>query len=114
MSVIKKMRRQYAIYWAKNPEPNEFGAVSWETPVEIKCRWEDKEGKVLNENDEITESMSTVYVDRPMKLGDKLKLGRMDTNTPQTPGEDRLAFEIQGFEKLPNFKAKEFLYTAYL
>lgn len=114
MGLIKKMRKQRATYWAKNPEPNEFGAVSWATPVEIKCRWEDKEGRILNEQDEVSESMSRVYVDRPMKIGDKLKLGTMATDTPQSPAEDKQAFEIQGFEKLPNLKAKEFLYTAYL
>lgn len=114
MSVIKKMRRQDAVWWSKNPTPDEFGAVSFSDPVQIKCRWEDREGQILNAQEEIVPSMTTVYVDRDMKIGDKLKLGSLDTNTPPDPREDRDAYEIQGWEKIPNFKAKEFLRIAHL
>jgi hypothetical protein len=113
MSIIKKMRKQLAVYWAVGPI-DEFGSKTFSEPVQIKCRWENKEGQVLNSIGEILPSMSTVYVDREMKIGDKLKLGELDSNTPSSPLEDREAFEIQGFASTPNLRAKEFLYTAYL
>jgi hypothetical protein len=113
MSVIKKMRRQRAVYWAKTGT-DEFGTISFAEPVEIKCRWEEKTGQIMGKQGEILTGMDTVYVDRPMEIGDKLKLGTLATDDPPDPKEDREAFEIQGFEALPNFKAKEFLYTAYL
>jgi hypothetical protein len=113
MSVIKKMRKQKAVYWAKTGT-DEFGAITFAEPVEIKCRWEEKTGQMMNKQGALVTGMDTVYVDREMNIGDKLKKGPLDTNSPPDPKEDREAFEIQGWENLPNFKAKEFLYTAYL
>lgn len=113
MSIIKKMRKQDAIWWAAGPK-DEFGAITFAFPVQIKCRWEDAEGQIVNAQEEITAGMSTVYVDRDMKIGDKLKLGLLDTGTPPDPKEDREAFEIQGWQKIPNLKAKEFLRVAHL
>lgn len=113
MSLIKKMRKQKAVLWTKGP-PDEFGSISFAAPVQIKCRWEDKRGQVLNKQDEKAPSMATVYVDRPVQIGDKLKKGALDTNTPLDPREDRDAFEIQGWAETPNLKAKETLYEAYL
>lgn len=113
MSLIKRMRKQQAVLWTQNGK-DEFGAIAFNAPVQIKCRWEDKRGEILNRQDEQVPSMSTVYVDRPVKIGDKLKKGALDTNTPLDPKEDREAFEIQGIAETPNLKAREFLYEAYL
>lgn len=113
MGVIKKMRKQWAVWWPKGAN-DEFGTVAWGDPVEIKVRWEDREGKIISKQQEIVPSMSTVYVDRDMNIGDRLMLGRLDTNTPPNPMETRDAYEIQGWEKLPDFKAKQFLRIATL
>jgi hypothetical protein len=113
MSLIKKMRKQKAVLWTQSGK-DEFGSIVFNAPVEIMCRWEDKRGQILNRQDEQVPSMSTVYVDRSVKIGDKLKKGELDSNTPLDPKEDRDAFEIQGWAETPNLKAKEFLYEAYL
>jgi hypothetical protein len=114
MSIIKKMRKQDAVWWSRNPTADEFGSISFAAPVQIKCRWEDQEGDIVSKQDEIVPSMTVVYVDRDMKIGDKLKLGLLDTGTPPDPKEDRLAYEIQGWQKIPDLRAKEFLRIANL
>jgi hypothetical protein len=113
MSLIKRMRRQRAVYW-KRADPNEFGKFAFDDPIEIKCRWESHEGAVRNEKNELIMSKATVYVDREMFLGDRLKLGELESGTPDDPSGDPLAMEIQGFEKLPNLRNRETLYTAHL
>lgn len=113
MSIITKMRRQKAVYW-KRGEPDEFGKFGFEDPVEIDCRWEGQVGSVRNEKGELVSSKGTVYVDRKMYLGDMLKQGEMDSDTPVDPSGQPEIFEIQGFEEIPNFKATETLYIAHL
>jgi hypothetical protein len=113
MSLIKKMRKQAAVLWTQGAK-DEFGSITFNAPVQIKVRWEDKKGQIINKQDEQVPSMSTVYVDRPVKIGDKLKKGALDTNTPLDPKEDRDAYEIQGWAETPKLNAKEILYEAYL
>lgn len=113
MSIIKKMRKQFATWWPLGPV-DEFGAKSFGEPVTIKCRWVDQAGEFVDARGFSINSNATVYVDRKMKIGDKLKQGAADSETPLSPLEDRLAFEIQAFEVVPNLKAKEFLYISHL
>jgi hypothetical protein len=113
MSLIKKMRKQVAVWWPA-AGVDEFGVKAFGEPVAIKCRWEDRAGEFADARGFMMASNATVYVDRPMKIGDKLKLGGLDSDTPENPLEDRTAFEIQAFESVPNLKAKEFLYISHL
>ena len=60
-------------------------------------------------------SSSIVYVDRVMKAKDVLMLGELDSGVDQdNPKDNTNAWEIQGFDKLPNLKNTEILRTAYL
>jgi len=113
MSVIKKMRRQKAVWWERLA-PNQYGEFSFAEPVEIQCRWEDKGAEFRNGTGQTQMSDAVVYTDRVLKEGDKLMKGELDSNTPDDPKALTTAFEIQRFDELPNFKATETLYTAYL
>ncbi len=113
MSLIKRMRRQHAVWWAVGI-PDEFGVKSFAEPIEIKCRWENRVGEFVDARGFTMASMATVYVDRVMKVGDKLKEGVLDSDTLENPLEDKKAFEIQGFETIPNLKAKESLLICHL
>ncbi len=113
MGLIKRMRKQPAVYWAQTPK-DEFGSVGFAEPVQIKCRWEDRVGQVLDSKGELVNATSVVYVDRDIELADKLKLGELDSMTLSDPSSDAEAFTVAGFEKVPNLRAKEFLRIAYL
>jgi hypothetical protein len=113
MSVIKKMRKQTAIWWERTAA-DRYGQYGFRAPVEIKCRWDGVGSEFRSKAGAVEISDATVYPDRPMKVGDKLKLGSLDSNTPDNPTNLIDAFEIKKFGTTPNFKATEFLYTAYL
>jgi len=113
MSVIKKMRKQRAVWWERTT-PDQYGVYSFAAPVEIACRWDDSGTEFRNGTGETEMSSATVYPDRVLKKGDKLMKGGMESGTPDSPAELTHAYEIQRFDETPNMKATEFLYTAYL
>jgi len=50
-----------------------------------------------------------------MQNGDRLALGELDSNTALDPEDSGVeSFQIERFDALPNLKATEFLYTAFL
>lgn len=132
MSLIKRMRKQTAVWWARqvdvagNPVNTEEGRPVYELPVEIKCRWDDEVREFIGRHGTLEHSAAVVYVDRDMRLGDKLKLTTLDDLESDTDSNDTNdtndsapdvvagALEILGWAKNPNLKAKEFLRTAFL
>lgn len=109
MSVIKKMRKQTATYW-KRLEPDQFGAFAYDTPVEIECRWDDRQDEFRDEKQQVLVSRAVVYPDREMSVGDCLLKGDLVADLDP---KDAGAFEIKAFEIIPNFRATEFLYIAH-
>jgi hypothetical protein len=114
MSIIKRMRKQKAVWWKRSTTANRFGKFSFDDPVEISCRWDDKQYEDVDSRGQTTRPMAVVYPDRVLNLGDKLKKGEMDSDTPDDPTTDRDAFEISKFSETPNLRNTEVLYTAEL
>lgn len=114
MSLIKRMRRQKAVWWKRSSTTDEYGRYTFDEPVEIDCRWEDRAEEFVNKGGERLVSAAVVYVDRVMEAGDKLKLGALESDTSSNPVEETEAFEIQTFSKIPNLRNTETLLTAYL
>jgi hypothetical protein len=114
MSMIVDMRKQTAVYWKRNPTPDEFGAFTFEDPIEIKCRWVDQIGEFRNAKAEALNSKAVVYVDRPMDVEDMLMKGDLETTTPLDPRGLKDAFKVIAFGDTPDLDNFEHLYTAYL
>lgn len=113
MSIIKKMRKQKAIWWQRLT-PDKFGRFTFASPIEIACRWDDIAHEYVSHQGEKQVSRSIVFVDRIMSPGDRLKRGEMESNTPDDPLEATDTFEIKQFGQLPNLRATETLLTATL
>lgn len=113
MSIITRMRRQKAVYWERG-EVNQYGQFSFQVPVEIDCRWEDGTGEAPTPQTQGEVYSSRVYVDRIMNLGDALRYGELDSDTPDDPSEDSLAKIVRRFDQIPNLRATETLYIAFL
>ena len=113
MSVIKRMRKQKAVWWARGAV-DIYGAFEFALPVEVACRWDGAGSEFRNAKGQTEMSDAVVYPDRVMGLGDKLQQGEIDSETPESPLGLTDAFEIKKFDVTPNFKATENLYTAYL
>ena len=115
MSIISRMRKQTACWWEQTAAIDDYGNTGFNAPIEISCRWVDKREEFIDPDGDKQLSKSIVYVDRDMKIGDYLILDSLSNiATPADPESNVGAFQIRGWENLPNFKATEFLKTAFL
>ena len=121
MSLITRMRKQKAVYWALASSDSggiafdDFGQPKYTDPVEIKCRWKDVTEEFLDAKGARQLSHAKVYVDRDVDVNGILMLGVIaDITNEENPKENDGAWEIKRFDKTPNFRATEFLLTAYL
>jgi len=114
MSIIVKMRKQNAVWWQRSAEPDRYGKFSYATPVEIECRWDDAVIEFLDSKGQTKSSKSVVYPDRILSVGDMLREGEIESDEPADPTTLLTTAEIMRFDKTPNIKATETLYTVYL
>lgn len=114
MSLIKRMRRQKAVWWERSKTFDRFGKFNFAGPIEIACRWEDSVSEFRTADGQVTISQATVYPDRVLEEGDQLRKGEMDSNETTDPTTLTDAFEVQRFEQIPNLKNTETLYIAHL
>ena len=113
MGIITTMRRQKAVYWAAGV-PDRHGERAMATAVEIDCRWEDVAEEFTDANGATRISRAKVNPDRVCTLGGFLWEGEL-TNVPNAdPHEVEKAYEVVRFDKLPNLRNTEILYTAWL
>jgi len=115
------MLKQTAVWWPLGSEESggvdfdDYGQPTASTPVEIKCRWEDKAEEFIDAKNARCFSKSVVYVDRDVVVSGYLMLGELsDVTDEANPRNNIGAFEIKGFSKIPNLRATEFLRTAFL
>ena len=114
MSIIRKMRKQKAVWWEREATPDRFGTFTFTGPAEIDCRWDDSQSEYRDASGQVVISQATIYPDRVLKPGDKLRKGAMASDEPEDPTEVVTAFEVQRFEEIPNLKNTETLYMAHL
>lgn len=111
MGIITRMRRQKAVYWAPR-RPGDFSEEAYELPVEIACRWEDKEVWLRDERGNQTLYQSTVYVDRDLAKGGRLQLTTLAALESSEPTIQ--ARYVKRFNKTPKLNLRETLRVAYL
>jgi hypothetical protein len=114
MSLIKRMRKRYAVYWAP-VGTDEEGQPSFEGPVEIRCRWENHIIEFRDYRGRTTVSRALVYVDRPLLCGGILWRGRLaDVTAEVDPFKNASAWEIMAFGDVETLRGNETMYTALL
>lgn len=114
MGLIKKMRRQFAVYWPPIGTDDE-GEFVYGDPVEIKCRWEDDATDYIDAKSTTEINVTKVYCDRVVKVGGMLWRGRLaDLSSQSDPKSNENASEILKYSEIPNLKAKDFLRIATL
>ncbi len=81
--LVRKAYRQDATYWG-SPTPDGFGGQTYDAPIAIKCRWEDKAEQFTSITGEIDVSRAIVFVPDPVKVGGYLLLGSSIATSPLT------------------------------
>lgn len=119
---ISKYLNQTAIYWG-NPVMDGYGSVSYDTPVEIPCRWQEKNEEITTKEGINIISHTSVLVGTDLDEGGYLMLGTLediaesasmsdsesesspDYNYPQ-PTDLPDAFPIKVVQKIPDKRAR--------
>ena len=120
MSIINRVTKnlsQIAVYWA-NPTNDGYGTFTYDDPIEIECRWEDKDQMVQDDKGVMITSRSHAYVGQDVEIEGLLYLGRLD-DLDSAQEDDPATIPgiciIKRFEKLPRLgSSTEFLRTAFL
>ncbi len=110
MSFPNNNLNQTATYWA-NTGSNGFGWFTFSTPVQINCRWIDKQELILDKDGKESLSDAVVSVDQDMSLSDYLYLG---TSAAADPKDVSGTYEIKKTKKTPNLKADKFRRRVWL
>jgi len=115
---IEKVCVQTAVYWG-NPHNDGYGQQTYDTPVEISCRWDGVNELTMDGKGEMIRSNAKVLVTQDLDERSYLYLGSLtdfdstvDTSAPETVEG---AYEIKKFIKTPMIKSTTvFVKTAYL
>lgn len=109
MRIALKFMQQLAVYWAPL-EPDQFGSPTWDTPVEVACRWEDIQEEFITPTGDREMSFAELMVDRDMEIKGVMLQGELDSTVDQDNPKDNVgAFEIRQWSKLPDRKGTKFL-----
>lgn len=107
-------RNQIAVWW-KVKGKDLYGQSSYESPVEIKCRWDDVMEEFVDTGGNRQMSKAKVFPDREISVGDVLWLGRQtlldDLNVP----ENNYGYsEVRMTKFIHNFDQDQVLYIVVL
>jgi hypothetical protein len=80
-SVINRNLRQQCVYWG-NPRNDGQGGFIFDSPVQIKCRWEDMAQIVVDSKGNEHTSRAVVYINEDLDENGMLHLGLLSDLTP--------------------------------
>jgi len=108
--------KQTAVYWG-NPQNDGAGGRTFDSPVEIDVRWEDRHELFIDGSGQEVRSNAVVFVAQDVVMGAYLYLGKL-SDLSSGEAVDPLtidnAHEVRGFGKIPDIKAERFLRKAWL
>lgn len=114
MRFVSKYLKQKAVYWAPITELYS-GEVQYSPPYQVICRWEDYREQFIDEFGNDVVSNSRVLLLAEVKVRGILWLGSISNLLFTTiPTKNNGAYEIRRVNKIPDLKAKVFLYEALL
>ena len=110
MSIITRMLKQTAVYWAPLT-PDGLGGWTYDEPVDVDCRWEGESELEITADGQQLMTKAKVFVGQDVEENGWLWLGAVDDL--DSSGVDPLtvagAGRIIKFQAIPNFKATETL-----
>lgn len=107
---------QTCVYWSP-AGVNGFGEPLYADPVELACRWEDKQELFRDKEGQEVVSSAVVYPESTVVLGGYLFLGDLADLSSAEEDDPRIvsnAKEIRSTGASPNLKGTQWVYKAWL
>lgn len=121
--VVKLFTKQKCIYWG-NPQSDGKGGFTFDDPIEIDCRWEDKQELKIDYDGNHFSSQAQVLVNIDIDrrsylanytLAELQALATAEGYDINNPIEFPYAFIVEQFEKIPMvFADDDFVRTCFL
>lgn len=113
-TLLTKNLLQTAVYWG-TPVSDGYGGRTFSAPVEILVRWEQRQELFIDASGQETRSNAVIFPSQDVDLGGYLYLGDLDDlGSAPVPEDVATAYEIRGFEKIPNIKVTDYMRKVYL
>lgn len=104
---------QTAVYWG-SPTPDGYGGYTYDDPIEISCRWEEKAQLVVTKDGKEVVSKGEILVTRDLDIDGMLYLGTLDDIDSDGSMHDE-AVPIITKTAIPLFKSStEFVRMVYV
>jgi hypothetical protein len=115
---IQRLLNQTAVYWG-NPVVDAWGATTYDSPVEVKVRWTEKQEAYLSSlggPGTYEEKLSRVVVisETDFEVKGRMMLGELTDLTSDQLPESNNALIIDGYAKIPDRLARQYLRRAWL
>ena len=111
---IKRKLKQTAVYWQATGRIAS-GGYTFDSPEEIKCRWEDRHEIYHTSTGEERKSLAIVMVDFDISPGDMLYLGNLvDLDSSSDPMTEPLGKQVLEISKVYNLRGTTAFRKAYL
>ncbi len=94
--------------------PNGFGGYTFALPTTLDGRWEDIAERFLSDAGKETVSKSVAYLSADVMTEDYLMLGETSEADPTNLTDDKTAYQVEQFSKLPDVRNLSFERKAYM
>lgn len=116
--LVKKSLAETAVYWASSGK-DRYNQNTYSSPVEIKCRWEQKTQVVKNSQGEEVVSEAQVFLMKNVNEQSLLLLGNLDDVSSAEEDDPHTiesgVYEVKSKAKIPGLGSKTvYLRIAYL
>jgi len=117
--LIKRTAKQTAVYWG-DPTNDGYGGYTFDSPVEILCRWEDSDQVLdeINTQGEKHVSRAKVYTTQDIAIDSMLYLGSLSDLTSEQQSNPTTVpniYIVKRVERVPSLGSdSDFLYRIYL
>jgi len=109
-AIGSRQLNQTATYWG-NPSSDGWGVDTFDSPVSVSVRWEDKQEMFIDENGQEKISKAVVFLSQDVDVGGWLYLG---TSTTSNPKDVSGARKISAFAKIPSLSGANYMRKAWL
>lgn len=111
---IKRKLNQFAVYWAPAGLDANL-ATTYGSPVQLRCRWEDVVQLMMDAKGDSYMTKAVIDLEVPVvALGVLWKGKKVNIASGTDPMVNAGASAIRSTGSIPNRKASQTLYTAYL
>jgi hypothetical protein len=103
MALLTRFLKQTVVYWEPTGTADASGKRTFESPVELSVRWEDKQAEFLDDKGVKHLSQALIYVGQALLMHGYVFLGSLtDLNSDQDPYGQEGAYPIRGFQNDPS------------